>query len=117
MSEHGDFFLYAKEKIITVLDNSLSGQMEGFSNTAYTFGRYGVTIYALWYAYTVLAGKQKSPVQDFIWNLTRLFVILMFVKNMDGWLNYALTGIDGLKETLSGNVDVWTWLDQLWTKV
>lgn len=76
--------------------------MEGFSNTAYTFGRYGVTIYALWYAYTVLAGKQKSPVQDFIWNLTRLFVILMFVKNMDGWLNYALTGIDGLKETLSG---------------
>ncbi|MDF7549489.1 type IV secretion system protein, partial [Escherichia coli] len=45
------------------------------------------------------------------------FVILMFVKNMDGWLNYALTGIDGLKETLSGNVDVWTWLDQLWTKV
>ena len=117
MSEHGDFFLYAKEKIITVLDNSLSGQMEGYTNTAYTFGRYGVTIYALWYAYTVLAGKQKSPVQDFIWNLTRLFVILMFVKNMDGWLNYALTGIDGLKETLSGNVDVWTWLDQLWTKV
>lgn len=117
MSEHGDFFLYAKEKIITVLDNSLSGQMEGFSNTAYIFGRYGVTIYALWYAYTVLAGKQKSPVQDFIWNLTRQFVILMFVKNMDGWLNYALTGIDGLKETLSGNVDVWTWLDQLWTKV
>lgn len=35
---------------------------------------------------------------------------------MDGCLNYALTGIDGLKETLSGNVDTWTWLDQLWTK-
>lgn len=115
--ETGTFFLSAKNSILTVLDHSLSGQMEGFSNTAYVLGRYGVSIYVLWYAYTVLAGKQKSPVQDFIWNLTRLFVILMFVKNMDGWLNYTLTGIDGLKDTLSGSVDVWTWMDQLWTKV
>lgn len=95
----------SKETDINVLDTSLSGQLEGFINTAYSFGRYGVSIYVLWYAYTVLAGKQKSPVHDFIWNLTRLFVILMFVKNMDGWLNYTLTGIDGLKETLSGNQD------------
>lgn len=117
MTETGDFWVTAKEQILTVLDTSLSGQLEGFINTAYTFGRYGVTIYVLWYAYTVLAGKQKSPVQDFIWNLTRLFVILMFVKNTDGWLNYALTGIDGIKESLSGNQNTWSWLDQLWTKV
>lgn len=111
------FFVTAKKIILGIIDRSLSGQLGNFSDIAYTFGRYGLTIYALWYAYTVLAGKQKSPVQDFIWNLTRLFVILMFVKNMDGWLNYTLTGIDGLKETLSGNQDAWSWLDQLWTKV
>ncbi|ECW7639363.1 type IV secretion system protein [Salmonella enterica] len=111
------FFTTAKESILTVLDRSLSNQLDGFIQTAYVFGRYGVQIYVLWYAYTVIAGKQRAPTQDFVWNLTRLFVILMFVKNMDGWLNYALTGIDGLKDTLSGGADVWKSCDELWIKV
>lgn len=110
------FFTTAKESILTVLDRSLSGQMDGFIDIAYRLGRYGVQIYALWYAYTVITGKQRAPTQDFVWNLTRLFVILMFVKNMDGWLNYALTGIDGLKDTLSGGADVWKSCDELWIK-
>lgn len=110
------FFTTAKESILTVLDRSLSSQLDGFIDIAYRFGRYGVQIYVLWYAYTVLAGKQRAPTQDFVWNLTRLFVILMFVKNMDGWLNYALTGIDGLKDTLSGGADVWKSCDELWIK-
>ncbi|EMR0499922.1 type IV secretion system protein [Citrobacter freundii] len=116
-AETGTFFITAKNGILTILDRSLSNQMDGFIDIAYRLGRYGVQIYALWYAYTVIAGKQRAPTQDFVWNLTRLFVILMFVKNMDGWLNYALTGIDGLKDTLSGGADVWKSCDELWTKV
>ncbi|AGT26778.1 MULTISPECIES: type IV secretion system protein [Enterobacterales] len=110
------FFQTAQRAIMSVLERSLANQTDGFINTAYVFGRYGVQIYALWYAYTVIAGKQRAPTQDFVWNLTRLFVILMFVKNMDGWLNYALTGIDGLKETLSGGANVWKSCDELWLK-
>lgn len=110
------FFTAAKESILSGIEQSLSGQQDGFIDIAYRLGRYGVQIYVLWYAYSVITGRQRAPTQDFVWNLTRLFVILMFVKNMDGWLNYALTAIDGLKDTLSGNVDTWTWLDQLWTK-
>lgn len=116
-TETSTFFITAKNGILTILDRSLSGQMDGFIDIAYRLGRYGVQIYVLWYAYTVIAGKQRAPTQDFVWNLTRLFVILMFVKNMDGWLNYALTGIDGLKDTLSGGADVWKSCDELWTKV
>lgn len=112
----GNFFVVTKTQILNGIDQALTGQVDHFINIAYVFGRYGVQIYVLWYAYTVIAGKQRAPTQDFVWNLTRLFVILMFVKNMDGWFDYATTAIDGLKETLSGNVDTWTWLDQLWTK-
>lgn len=112
----GNFFVVTKTQILSGIDQALTGQVEQFINIAYVFGRYGVQIYVLWYAYTVLAGKQRAPVQDFVWNLTRLFVILMFVKNMNGWFDYTVSAIDGLKDTLSGNVDVWTWLDQLWTK-
>lgn len=111
------YFIGAKTSIMSMLDRSLTGQMDGFIDIAYRLGRYGVQIYVLWYAYTVIAGKQRAPTQDFVWNLTRLFVILMFVKNMDGWLNYALTGIEGLKDTLSGGADVWKSCDELWTKI
>lgn len=76
-----------------------------------------MSIYVLWYAFTVLARKQQTPVPDFIWNLCRFSIILMFVQNAGGWLNTSLVAIDGLKDSLSGNNDAWLWLDQLWTKV
>ena len=114
--ESSVFFQTAQRAIMSVLERSLANQTDGFINIAYAFGRYGVQIYVLWYAYTVIAGKQRAPTQDFVWNLTRLFVILMFVKNMDGWLNYTLSAIDGLKETLSGGANVWKSCDELWLK-
>lgn len=114
--ESSVFFQTAQRAIMSVLERSLANQTDGFINIAYAFGRYGVQIYVLWYAYTVIAGKQRAPMQDFVWNLTRLFVVLMFVKNMDGWLNYTLSAIDGLKETLSGGANVWKSCDELWLK-
>lgn len=112
-----DFFVTAKEQLLSVLDTSLSGQLASFSNIAGTLGRYGVSIYILWYAFTVLTRKQQSPVTDFIWNLCRFSVILMFVNNVSGWYDNAIMAIDGLKDSLTGSNDAWLWLDQLWTKV
>ncbi len=117
MAEASNFFVTAKEEILSVLDASVSGQLTSLSNIAGTLGRYGVSIYVLWYAFTVLARKQQTPVPDFIWNLCRFSIILMFVQNAGGWLNTSLVAIDGLKDSLSGNNDAWLWLDQLWTKV
>ncbi|EAS1756001.1 type IV secretion system protein [Salmonella enterica subsp. enterica] len=117
MAETSDFFVTAKEEILSVLDASVSGQLTSFSNIAGTLGRYGVSIYVLWYAFTVLARKQQTPVPDFIWSLCRFSIILMFVQNASGWLNTSLVAIDGLKDSLAGNNDAWLWLDQLWTKV
>lgn len=117
MAEASNFFVTAKEEILSVLDASVSGQLTSLSNIAGTLGRYGVSIYVLWYAFTVLARKQQTPVPDFIWNLCRFSIILMFIQNAGGWLNTSLVAIDGLKDSLSGNNDAWLWLDQLWTKV
>lgn len=63
------FFQAAHDVIVKVLDQSLTGQLDNFSSIAYQLGKYGISIYILWYAYTVIVGKQKSHVQDFIWNL------------------------------------------------
>ncbi|RXX52168.1 pilus assembly protein, partial [Enterobacter cloacae] len=46
----------------------------------------------------------------------RFWLILVFVKNMGGWLDSATQAIDGLKETFAGR-DPWKWVDELWEKV
>lgn len=116
MAEASNFFVTAKEEILSVLDASVSGQLTSLSNIAGTLGRYGCP--SMCYGmFTVLARKQQTPVPDFIWNLCRFSIILMFVQNAGGWLNTSLVAIDGLKDSLSGNNDAWLWLDQLWTKV
>ncbi|MDD0164915.1 pilus assembly protein, partial [Shigella flexneri] len=53
---------------------------------------------------------------DFIWNVCKFYVILLFVKNSGGMLISATNAIDGLRESLAGG-DPWLWIDQLWTKV
>ena len=110
------YFQAAHDVIVKTLDQSLTGQLDNFSSIASQLGKYGISIYILWYAYTTIVGKQKTAVQDFLWNLCRFWLILVFVKNMGGWLDSATQAIDGLKETFAGG-DPWKWVDELWEKV
>jgi len=110
------FFQAAHDVISKVLDQSLAGQLDSFSSIASTLGQYGISIYVLWYAYTVVVRKQKTPVPDFLWNVFRFWLILIFVRNTGGWLDSANDAIDGLKTTFAGG-DPWSWVDQLWNKV
>lgn len=112
----GNFFQATHDVIFTAFEKSTSGMFDSYINIAYTLGKYGISIYVLWYAFTVLVKKQQNPVQDFIWNLCRFWLILIFVKNMGGWLDSANQAIDGLKETFAGG-DPWLWMDQLWDKI
>lgn len=112
----GNFFQATHNIILQAIEKSTSGMFDDYISIAYTLGKYGVSIYVLWYAFTVLARKQQTPVPDFIWNICRLFIILLFVKNTGGWLSNANQAIDGLKETFAGG-DPWLWMDQLWSKI
>lgn len=105
-----DFFQTTHEVIFNILNKSISGKLSEYSDVAYTLGKYGVSLYVLWYAFTVLARKQQTPVPDFIWNICRFYIILLFVKNTGGILSSATDAIDGLKNTLAGE-DPWVWMD------
>ncbi|HGT9857426.1 TPA: type IV secretion system protein [Escherichia coli] len=111
-----DFFRTAHKLINLVVDNATKGQLAEFTNIAVEFAQYGVTIYIIIYAMQTMAGRQKTPVPDFLWNMGKLAVIFMFVSNFDGWTNSAIEGIESLKTTLSGGADPWRSLDQLWFK-
>ena len=60
------FFQAAHDVIVKMIDQSLTGQLDNFSSIAYQLGKYGISIYVLWYGYTTVVGKQKTAVQDFL---------------------------------------------------
>ncbi len=76
------YFQAAHDVIVKTLDQSLTGQLDNFSSIASQLGKYGISIYILWYAYTTIVGKQKPQCRIFLWNLCRFWLILVFVKNM-----------------------------------
>ncbi len=77
-----------------------------------------VTLYVLWMGYQTLAGKIQTPMQDVVWNLAKMGIILAFIDNTGGYLTATLDALQGLKDGLSGNNPggVWAKLDGLWAQ-
>ncbi|EJB9142768.1 TPA: type IV secretion system protein [Klebsiella pneumoniae subsp. pneumoniae] len=113
---NSDFFQTAHKLIDLVLNTAVKGKLAEYSSMAVEFAQYGVTIYIIIYAMQTMAGRQKTPVPDFLWNMGKMAVIFMFVSNMDGWLDSANKAIDDMRISLAGGIDPWKWLDQLWIK-
>ena len=43
-----------------------------------------ITLYVLWMGYQTLAGKIQTPIQDVVWNLAKIGIILAFIENTSG---------------------------------
>lgn len=111
-----DFFQGAHEVVFDMLKKTTSDKVAEYSQIAADLTEYGIMIYILWFAFSTVANKHKTPVPDFIWNLVRFTIILMFIKNTGGWLDASTEAIYGLRDTLAGGIDPWKWMDQLWVK-
>lgn len=77
-----------------------------------------ITLYVLWMGYQTMAGKIQTPIQDGVWNLAKIGIILAFIENTSGYLTTTIDAIQGLKDGLSGNQagGVWAKLDTLWVQ-
>lgn len=111
-----DFFKTAHRLIDQVLDTATKGKLAEYSGIAVDLVQAGVVIWMIIYAFQTIAGKQKTPVADFLWQMGKMALILIFVKNTGGWMDAANNEINALKTTLAGGLDPWVWLDQLWVK-
>ncbi|MGV2470308.1 type IV secretion system protein, partial [Bacillus subtilis] len=96
-----DFFQTAYQVIWDMLNKTVANKVSEYSQIAVDLAQYGISIYILWFAFSSLAMKNKTPVPDFIWNLTRFTIILMFIKNSGGWLDASTNAIYGLRDTLA----------------
>lgn len=74
------------------------------------------TLFITYRGYQTLAGKLQTPVADVMWDVGRMLLITTFVLNLNGWLDLAISAINGLKEGVSGKDNVWLLLDTVWEK-
>lgn len=56
------------------------------------------TIYIMWRGYQTLAGKLSTPMEDVMWDIMRMAIILSFVANINGYLDGVIDAVNGIKE-------------------
>lgn len=112
----GGVFVGMDKAIMTGLNQIVQGQMSLYSTMMAGLVTGSVTLYILLRGYQTLAGKLITPVEDTVWDLARMGIILVFVTNVDGYLDATVAAIHGLKDGFSGSDNVWVLLDTLWAK-
>ncbi|EMK9779356.1 type IV secretion system protein, partial [Escherichia coli] len=102
------------KNLIGGLTNVAQGQMMIYSNMMMGLAVTSATLYIMWRGYQTLAGKLSTPMEDTMWDIMRMAIILSFVANVSGYLDGVIDAINGLKEGFSGGDNIWQMLDSLW---
>ncbi|EBN2844092.1 conjugal transfer protein TrbL, partial [Salmonella enterica] len=115
MAELGTFEFIDKQ-LTGGITQSTSGLMMEHSSMVMGLAAASATIYIMWRGYQTLAGKLSTPMEDTMWDIIRMAIILSFVANVSGYLDGIIDAINGLKEGFSGGDNIWQMLDTLWDK-
>ncbi|EGI0237046.1 type IV secretion system protein [Salmonella enterica] len=107
-------FSSVEKNLIGGITNATSGLMMSYSSMMMGLAAASVTIYIMWRGYQTLAGKLSTPMEDTMWDIMRMAIILSFVANVSGYLDGVIDAINGLKEGFSGGENIWQMLDNLW---
>lgn len=110
------FFEYLDKTITTQLHQVTQGQSVIYASGVSTLANAAISLFILVKGYQAISGKLQTPVNDVVWELSKMAIIMMFVNNVNGYLDLAIGAINGLKEGFSGSENVWSLLDQLWQK-
>lgn len=63
--------------------------------------------------YQTIAGRNKDPVRDIIWDVARKMFILTFILNINGWLDLSISALKGFYEWAGGGAEFYKQLDGL----
>lgn len=110
------FFEDLNATIMAKLQYAAQGQMMVYVNGISILASGTITLFILWKGYQVVAGKIQTPIVDLVWDVSKMAIILMFINNVDGYLDTVIVAINGLKEGFSGSTNVWHLLDTVWAK-
>ncbi|KGA21929.1 conjugal transfer protein TrbL [Pectobacterium brasiliense] len=112
----GGMFVGMNNTITDGLHAVLRGQTSVYGDMVSVIAVSSFTLFVTYRGYQTLAGKLQTPVEDVIWDVGRMLLIMTFVLNLDGWLDLAISSINGLTDGVSGDDNVWVLLDTVWAK-
>lgn len=75
-----------------------------------------LTAYITWRGYQTLAGKLQRPVEDVVWDVAKMLIIMIFVTNAGGYLDMTAAAINGIRDGVSGGDSIWAILDSVWER-
>lgn len=112
----GGVFTGMNDAIMGGLNAVLQGQASVYGSMISVIATSSFTSYIIYRGYQTLAGKLPKPLEDVMWDIGRMLLIMMFVLNIGGWLDITVASINGLKDGVSGDDNIWVLLDTVWEK-
>ncbi|KPX86343.1 type IV secretion system protein [Pseudomonas meliae] len=111
-------FVKISNTILREIETAGQGSVHLYLEMVATLMAGAVSLYILWMGYQTLAGKIQTPIEDLLWNLTKMAMILAFIDNAGGYRDGLIDALHGLKNGLSGNEagGVWATLDDMWSQ-
>ncbi|SET71053.1 type IV secretion system protein [Kosakonia radicincitans] len=110
------FFVHMDEVLTRLMNASVNGLSDQLSASVLTLTGSATTIYVLYYGYLTLAGKKTTPIEDLTLQLTLIAIIMSVLANFNGILTSTQDAINGLKEGIGTQQNIWETLDALWDK-
>ncbi|PWC17112.1 conjugal transfer protein TrbL [Brenneria roseae subsp. roseae] len=112
----GGIFVGMDKNIMEGLNAVLEGQSSTYGSMISIIVVSSFTLFIVYRGYQTLGGKLQTPVEDVVWDVGRMLLITTFVLNRDSWLDAVIAAIEGLKDGVSGDDNVWALLDTVWEK-
>ncbi|MBG6243154.1 MAG: type IV secretion system protein [Candidatus Symbiopectobacterium sp. Dall1.0] len=112
----GGIFVGVEKYLIGGIIDVTKGLMMQYSSMIMGFSVASATIYIMWKGYQSLAGKLSTPMEDIMWDIMRMTIILSCVANINGYLDGIISAINGIKDGFTGSGNIWELLDGLWNK-
>jgi|SRR5471030_188570 len=107
-------FVAMDKAIMGQLQQATQGQMMIYASGVSSLANAAIALFIVVKGYQTLAGKLQTPIADVVWELTKMSIIMIFVNNIGGYLDMAISAIQGLRDGFSGEESVWATLDKLW---
>ncbi|XBS69158.1 type IV secretion system protein [Acerihabitans sp. KWT182] len=104
------------KNIMDGLNAVLEGQSSTYGSMISIIVVSSFTLFIVYRGYQTLGGKLQTPVEDVVWDVGRMLLITTFVLNRNSWLDAVIAAIEGLKDGVSGDDNVWVLLDTVWEK-
>ncbi len=112
----GGIFVGVEKYLLGGVTDATTGLMLKYSSMMMGLAATSASLFIIWRGYQTLAGKLSAPIEDILWDLMRIAIIISFVANMNGYLDSIINAINGLQEGFSGGENIWQLLDSLWSQ-